>query len=183
MMWTVLFVFGLALCVVAGVLAWGLRQRHLERWLLPYLAHAPRRRAPGSREEVHVLLCIADHYEPNYRAPSPEVARARVRRWVEDYPRNLGGFVDSDGPPPRHAHVRRSTPRTLRRPPSAPGGPPPRAGAGGGGRGPPPAGSRMLGKGPLLSDGARRKGGLSPPREKGCLQGRHPPSLGRLLLW
>ncbi len=297
MMWTALLVVGAVLCVAAGVLAWGLRQRHLERWLLPYLAHAPRRRAPGSHEEVHVLLCIADHYEPKFQNPTPEVARARVRRWVEDYPRNLGGFVDSDGRPPRHTffypieeyeaehldalaglcaaglaevevhlHHDDDTPEGLRqkllelkellaarhgllsrhrqtgelayafvhgnwalcnaRPdgrhcgvnneltilretgcyadftlPSAPsptqtptinslyyaadvpGRPRSHDRGVEVGRGAPPAGSLLLVQGPLLIDWGRRKWGLVPRLENGCLQGSHPPSLNRLLLW
>ena len=31
-----------------------------------------------------------------------DVARARVERWVREYPRALGGFRDADGRPPRH---------------------------------------------------------------------------------
>jgi hypothetical protein len=34
--------------------------------------------------------------------PPPDLARERVERWVEDYPRLFGGFRDSDGRPPRH---------------------------------------------------------------------------------
>jgi hypothetical protein len=89
--------FGLALVV------WQARQRHLDRWLVPYLMQMPRRRAPEPGAEVHLLLCIADHYEPKYGSPAPEIARARVQRWVESYPRQFGRFRDSDGRPPRHS--------------------------------------------------------------------------------
>jgi hypothetical protein len=94
----------LLLVGVAGLsfTAWQARQRHLDRWLVPYLAQAPRRRLPHAGEEVHLLLCIADHHEPKFGRPPPEVARARVQRWVEEYPRQLGRFRDSDGRPPRH---------------------------------------------------------------------------------
>ncbi|HYT94847.1 MAG TPA: hypothetical protein VEL76_39385, partial [Gemmataceae bacterium] len=50
----------------------------------------------------HLLLCIADHYEPNAGKVAPEVAQARVAHWVREYPRRLGHFRDSDGRPPRH---------------------------------------------------------------------------------
>ena len=77
--------------------------RHLNRWLLPYLWHARRRRPPRPGEPVHVLLCVGDHYEPQLGRPAPAVADARVARWVEDYPRLLGQFRDADGRPPRHS--------------------------------------------------------------------------------
>ena len=91
--------------LIAGGLAlvlWQARHRHVDRWLVPYLCQAPRRRSPRRGEPVHVLLCIADHYEPRLGKAPPEVARARVRRWLEEYPRLFGHFRDSDGRPPRH---------------------------------------------------------------------------------
>ena len=55
-----------------GLVVWDLRRRSLDRWLVPYILGAAKRRAPRSREEVHLLLCIADHYEPK----NGNVARA-----------------------------------------------------------------------------------------------------------
>src|SRR5262249_49790535 len=52
---------------------------------------------------AHLLLCIADHYEPKLGQPSRAVADGRVERWVADYPRLFGDFRDSDGRPPRHS--------------------------------------------------------------------------------
>jgi hypothetical protein len=74
----------------------------MNRWLIPYLLQAPRRRLPAPTEEVHVLLCLADHFEPKFKNPSPEAARARIQRWLDEYPRKLGHFRDSDGRKPRH---------------------------------------------------------------------------------
>ena len=53
----------LALALVM-IVARSFRARHLDRWLFSYLRQAVshRRRAPGS--PVHLILCIADHYEP-----------------------------------------------------------------------------------------------------------------------
>ena len=76
--------------------------RGLHRWLLPYLLSARRRRAPRPGEPVHLLLCIADHYEPKLGNAPPAVARERVRRWVEEYPKRFAEFRDADGRPPRH---------------------------------------------------------------------------------
>src|SRR5262249_44319858 len=79
------------------------RKRGLHRWLPAYLADTSRRRPPRPDQEVHVLLCFADHWEPSGGGRAPAgVADERVRRWVEDYPRLFGGFRDSDGRTPRH---------------------------------------------------------------------------------
>ena len=91
--------------LAAGALGWLLRQarrRGVDRWLGPYLAETSRRRRLRSGEEVHLLLCFADHYEPKWNRPTPEVSRARVRRWHDDYPRQFARFRDSDGRTPRH---------------------------------------------------------------------------------
>ncbi|HJZ54353.1 MAG TPA: hypothetical protein VKE74_05320 [Gemmataceae bacterium] len=74
----------------------------MDLWLPAYLRQT-RRRWAGYAGEVHLLLCVADHYEPNLGGASEEVAARRVGRWVSDYPRHLGGFTDSDGRPPRHS--------------------------------------------------------------------------------
>ncbi len=90
--------------LAAGLLfvAWQIRRRNMARWLGSYIRDVPRRRPPRAGEDVHVLLCLADHYEPQEDRPPPAQCWSRVRRWVEDYPRRLGGFRDSDGRPPRH---------------------------------------------------------------------------------
>src|SRR5262249_50093584 len=46
-------------------------------------------------------LYFADHYEPKAGGADPETARARVAKWVEEYPRRFARFRDSDGRPPR----------------------------------------------------------------------------------
>jgi hypothetical protein len=92
------------LTVVAAVLLVvpPLRRRGMDRWLGPYLLQRARRRPPAADQEVHVLLCFADHYEPKFGHPSPEVAHARVEQWVREYPRRFAAFRDSDGRPPRY---------------------------------------------------------------------------------
>src|SRR5690348_12371924 len=99
----IVLTFALVLAVGLGLLAWRiLRTRHLDRLVIPYLLQTGKRRAPRRGDEVHLLLCVTDHYEPMAGKVAPEVARERVARWVRDYPRRLGGFRDSDGRPPRH---------------------------------------------------------------------------------
>jgi hypothetical protein len=94
---------GLA-AAVAGTagFAWAMHRRGLDRWLPTYLAEAPRRRSPLAGEPVSLLLCVADHWEPLHGRAPASVARARVNRWIEDYPRLFDRFRDSDGRPPRH---------------------------------------------------------------------------------
>jgi hypothetical protein len=89
------------LAAAAGLL-WHVRRRSMDRWLPTYIADRSKRRPPRRGEEVHVLLCVADHWEPKENGAPPEVSRARVRRWVEEYPRQFGRFRDSDGRTPRH---------------------------------------------------------------------------------
>jgi hypothetical protein len=79
-----------------------MRRRNMGRWLASYARDARRRRDPVAGEEIHVLLCVADHYEPKEDRVPVEQARARVERWVHDYPRQFRRFRDSDDRPPRH---------------------------------------------------------------------------------
>jgi hypothetical protein len=81
---------------------WAIRRRRLDRWLGPYIRRSRRRHPPDPGQPVHLLLCVADHFEPHNGGVSDATARDRVGRWVSDYPRLFGGFRDSDGRPPRH---------------------------------------------------------------------------------
>jgi hypothetical protein len=96
---------GAALTGAAGSVAAGrvLARRGLRRWLFPYLLSSGRRQPPRPGERVHLLLCIADHYEPKLGGAPPDQAAARVRRWVEEYPKQFAEFRDADGRPPRHS--------------------------------------------------------------------------------
>ena len=78
-------------------------RRGVGPWLATYLASVGRRGAPAPGRPVHLLLCVADHFEPMLGGAPPPHQRARVRRWVTDYPRLFGRFRDSDGRPPRHS--------------------------------------------------------------------------------
>ncbi len=77
--------------------------RNLDRWLGSYLKEIPKCRPPRPGDDVHLLLCVADHYEPKQNRPPAEVSRSRVQRWVRDYPRQFGRFRDADGRAPRHS--------------------------------------------------------------------------------
>jgi hypothetical protein len=98
----------LVLLLAVGGLGLGLafrqiRRRHLDRWLVSYVRTAPKRRGRRPGEVIHVVLCLADHFEPKLGGAPPAVAWARVERWVREYPRLFGSLRDSDGRPPRHS--------------------------------------------------------------------------------
>ncbi|MCI0685077.1 MAG: hypothetical protein L0Y71_23510 [Gemmataceae bacterium] len=98
--WWILLLVILAAIVMFA--AWEIHRRHLTRWLIPYVRERRRRRLPGPDEEIHVLLCIADHFEPKGDGADAARGAARVRHWRREYPRRLGSFRDSDGRPPRY---------------------------------------------------------------------------------
>lgn len=75
-----------------------LRHRGFGRWLLAGL----RPWRPANGRDVHLLLCIADHYEPLWNHADDTTADARVENWVTRYPALFDRFRDSDGRPPRH---------------------------------------------------------------------------------
>ncbi len=77
-------------------------RRNLQRWLPAYVRDRRRRRDPRPGETVHLILCIADHFEPDGGEVTPEAGLEMVQRWVSEYPRQFGSFRDSDGRPPRH---------------------------------------------------------------------------------
>jgi hypothetical protein len=100
-------VLWISFAIVASVLSvafalWQLRRRGMHRWIVPYLSQSARRWRVGPREEIHLLLCIADHFEPRWGGASDELAISRVQNWVEQYPELFDRFKDSDGQPPRH---------------------------------------------------------------------------------
>ena len=97
----------LLICLISSiglaiVLLRTLRVRHIDRWLFSYVLQAFRRRGPRPDSPVHLILCIADHFEPGLGGASSELATERVQQWIENYPRLFEKFRDSDGRPPRH---------------------------------------------------------------------------------
>jgi len=79
-----------------------LRQRGLSQCAFPYLTQSRKRRPPRAGETTHLLLCIADHFEPKWASASALIADQRVQNWARQYPKFFGQFRDSDGRPPQH---------------------------------------------------------------------------------
>jgi hypothetical protein len=90
----------------------GRKEVHL--WLGGWLADRARKRAQAAPQGTrHLLFCLCDHYEPLHGqetttahaavdAAAMDLARARVRRWRDEYPRFMR-FRDADGRSPRHS--------------------------------------------------------------------------------
>src|SRR5215813_7780814 len=73
--------------------------RNAQLWLPGYLRSS--RRHPSQRI-TDVMLCVADHFEPDRGDPGADVAQQRVDDWVQAYPRTIGELRDADGKPPQH---------------------------------------------------------------------------------
>lgn len=100
----VVFLVALLLILLATAVGlWLLHRRQVFPLIVHYWAQSGKCRLPVAEDEVHLLLCIADHFEPRAGSVSPEKARSRVERWVREYPGLFGGFRDSDGHAPRHS--------------------------------------------------------------------------------
>src|SRR5436190_16296789 len=69
------------------------------------LSNVARLAATGWRSlprPVHVFICIADHFEPQWQGPAASVARDRVARWRGEYPLVAARYTDSRGQSPQH---------------------------------------------------------------------------------
>lgn len=85
--------------------------RAMDRWLPGYLA-SMRQRPHWGGGPRHLLVCVADHFEPFDRTILPDgavtggvaddVAGELVEGWCRDYRKALDRFRDVDGRPPRH---------------------------------------------------------------------------------
>src|SRR5687768_7864511 len=102
MLWGVLGAIAGAFLLLLVATWWQMRRRNMHRWLPTFFREQERFRTPTADEEIHVILCIADHYEPKAGGADIETGRKRVAAWVEKYPRQFGQFKDSDGRPPRY---------------------------------------------------------------------------------
>ena len=81
---------------------WQIRRRNMQRWLPAYLRERGRFQPPRPDEEIHVILLMADHFEPKAGGADVATGRKRVAAWVEQFPRQFGRFKDYDGRPPRY---------------------------------------------------------------------------------
>ncbi len=84
-------------------MSWDLRGKNLHTWIGAYTIDlAKRALRPQPRSPRHLMFAVCDHFEPLWRKAPPAQARQRVDAWFQGYPRNVRGFRDADGRPPRH---------------------------------------------------------------------------------
>ncbi|HVX67333.1 MAG TPA: hypothetical protein VHA11_12055 [Bryobacteraceae bacterium] len=77
---------------------WFVRSRNLQVWLPAYL-RAKLKRTPPVRGPVHLLIAIADHWEPRWNNATYEQETARVDTWYRRYPELARKHRDADGVP------------------------------------------------------------------------------------
>lgn len=72
------------------------------KWLpslgLQLLANGPRRRPR------HLIIAVADHFEPNAWGAGDDEAERRLERWTKQYPRAVADWPDADGRTFRHTY-------------------------------------------------------------------------------
>ncbi|HWL09331.1 MAG TPA: hypothetical protein VNQ76_13065 [Planctomicrobium sp.] len=101
--------FELELFTSAGAVAGGLgmtalavRSRQMHRWFGSYLFPSEPRLQWHPDDEVDVFISVCDHWEPRCYGASDELARSRVHRWRDEYPRLFERYSDINGQAPIH---------------------------------------------------------------------------------
>ena len=92
--------------LVLAALCVGLYRRNVHQWIVPHLSRSMRMATQGTRKvpgTVHLMFMFVDHYEPLAARASEETAVKRVQRWLDEYPKLAGRFVDADGCHPKHS--------------------------------------------------------------------------------
>lgn len=77
--------------------------RSLEIWIGSYLRDSLWKKRGVKTKPLHIIFCIADHFEPvSYGRSTVERERKRMLAWTEGYPKLAARHWDSDGVPPQH---------------------------------------------------------------------------------
>lgn len=79
-----------------------IRARQMQYWIHSYAF--PKEPVPPMHpeDEVHVLIAICDHWEPECYGASREIAMHRVQRWRNEYPSLFERFRDVNDRPPQY---------------------------------------------------------------------------------
>ena len=80
------------------------RARGVSGWIGGWTRHMARVAQTGtSPRPRHLIFALCDHYEPLWGSADRALGDARVKAWLEGYPRLAGEFRDADGRPPCHS--------------------------------------------------------------------------------
>ena len=78
------------------------RRRGMDRWIIPYLVQGQGRRLPGRGEPIHVVICIADHFEPKAGGVAPGAGAGGSSGGCGTTPHGSAAFATATGGRPRH---------------------------------------------------------------------------------
>jgi len=83
---------------------WVLSDLAIQQWLPHLFLNKMKTMGVRTRSDrpIHIMLCIADHFEPFHGGVSLEQATDRVSTWITQYPRLAARHHDADGKPPQH---------------------------------------------------------------------------------
>ena len=103
-MWFLLGLLALVVCAAFAIIAVLFIRKGLHIWLPEYLRLKLAKKS-ATEKPVHIMFCFVDHYEPMWENKNNiEKERARVDRWLNDYPKSFGHIKDSDGCYPKHTY-------------------------------------------------------------------------------
>ena len=78
------------------------------RWLPAYALQRLARKFESVRGHCHLIIAIADHFEPSMthdgRYADLKEQKRRLNDWCRDYPEVAGAWLDADGYPLRHTY-------------------------------------------------------------------------------
>lgn len=81
------------------------RNKGLISWLPQYMLNEffnSKKSKKNDNEPIHIIFSVADHFEPFHGGVDLKNAEARVKAWVEEYPKIADRHKDSDGRKPQH---------------------------------------------------------------------------------
>lgn len=68
------------------------------QWLPHYFIRKFSKNILGRQQKPkHVHICICDHFEPYWNGVDRKIARERIHRWIDEYPKIADKYRDSDG--------------------------------------------------------------------------------------
>ena len=92
------------LVVVAFSIYRILKSKNMEIWIRHYFLRKLKGK-PKFDGPVHIMFAFVDHYEPMWKnRDNIEKERARVDRWLNEYPMTFGDITDADGCLPKHSY-------------------------------------------------------------------------------
>jgi len=98
-----LFIFTVILILASFGVLYTIFKKKMQYWIIS----ATKRNLidfflPKPKDNIHIMFCFVDHFEPGNRIAAPERQKARVNSWITQYPEMASKHQDSDGVSPQH---------------------------------------------------------------------------------